>query len=73
MTNLLWSIGKNSLGTYDDIQKIAIGQGDDYTTDRLLDYNNFNKYNKIIAIDLPKQQERKLIQKQYKKLILQEI
>ena len=29
---------KNDLRTYDNIQKIASGQGDDYTTGRLLDY-----------------------------------
>ena len=28
----------NDLRTYDNIQKIAIGQGDDYTTDCSLDY-----------------------------------
>ena len=28
--------------TYDNIQKIATGQGDDYTTGCLLDYNYFN-------------------------------
>ena len=39
--------------TYD----IATGQGDDYTTGCLLDYNYFRDYYKIIAIDLIKQQE----------------
>ena len=43
---------KNNLRTYDNIKKIAIGQGDDYTTVCLLDYNYFNKYYKIMAIDL---------------------
>ena len=33
-----------------------ISQGDDYTTGYLLDYNYFNNYYKIIAIDLSKQQ-----------------
>ena len=42
--------------TYDNIQKIATGQGDDYTTGCLLDYNYFNKHFKMIAIDLSKQQ-----------------
>ena len=37
-------------------QKIAIGQGDDYTTGCLLDYNYFNNYYKMIAIDLRKQE-----------------
>ena len=47
---------KNDLRTYDNILKIVIGQGDDYTTGCLLDYNYFNKYYKMIAIDLHKQQ-----------------
>ena len=47
---------KNNLITYDNIRKIATGQGDDYTTGCLLDYNYFNNYYKIIAIDLSKQQ-----------------
>ena len=42
--------------TYDKIRKIATGQGDDYTTGCLLDYNYFNNYYKMIAIDLSKQQ-----------------
>ena len=37
--------------TYDNVQKVAIGQGDDYTTVCLLDYNYFKKYCKMIAID----------------------
>ena len=42
--------------TYENIGKITIGQGDDYTTGCLLDYTYFKKYYKIIAIDLSKQQ-----------------
>ena len=45
---------KNNLITYNNIQKIATGQGDDYTTGCLLDYNYFNNYYKVIAIDLSK-------------------
>ena len=45
---------KNNLMTYDDIRKIA--QGDEYTIGSLLDYNYFNNYYKMIAIDLNKQQ-----------------
>ena len=33
--------------TYDNVQKTATGQGDDYTTGCLLDYNYFNNYYKI--------------------------
>ena len=46
---------KNNLITYDNIQKIATGQGDDYTTGCLLDQNYFNNYYKRIATDLSKQ------------------
>ena len=42
--------------TYHNIQKIATGQSDDYTTGCLLDYNYFNKHYKTIAIDLNKQE-----------------
>ena len=41
--------------TYENVRKITIGQGDDYTTGCLLDYTYFKKY-KRIAIDLSKQQ-----------------
>ena len=46
---------KSDMRTYDNIRKIAIGQGDDYSTGCLLDYNYFNKHYKMIAIDLTKQ------------------
>ena len=48
---------ENYLQTYNDIRKIATGQGDDYTTGCLLDYLYFKKYYKLIAIDLSKQQK----------------
>ena len=35
---------RNDLTTFDNIQKIKTGQGDDYTTGCLLDYNYFEKY-----------------------------
>ena len=47
---------KNDKVTYENIRKIATGQGDDYTTGCLLDYTYFKKYYKMIAIDLSKQQ-----------------
>ena len=49
---------KIGLVTYESIWKIATGQGDDYTTNFLLDYNDFKYYYKMIAIDLSKQQAR---------------
>ena len=48
---------KSDLKTYDDIRKIATGQGDDYTIGCLLDYPYFKKYYQLIAIDLSKQQK----------------
>ena len=47
---------KTNSKTDDNIQKIAISQGDDCTTGYLQDYNYFNKYYEIIAMDLSKQQ-----------------
>ena len=35
---------KNTLRTYDSIQKIATNQGDNYTTGCWLDYNYFEDY-----------------------------
>ena len=47
---------KNDKVTYENIRKIATGQGDDYTTGCLLDYIYFKNYYKMIAVDLSKQQ-----------------
>ena len=47
---------KNNKITYDNIRKIATGQGDDYTTGCLLDYPYFENTYKMIAVDLSKQQ-----------------
>ena len=46
----------SSLKTYDNIRKVVTGQGDDYTTDCLLDYIYFKNYYKMIVVDLSKQQ-----------------
>ena len=46
---------KDGLKTYDNIKKIAMSQGDDYTTGCLLDYVYFKEYYKLIAKDLSKQ------------------
>ena len=46
---------KSNVRACDNIQKVTVGQGDDYTTASLLDYNNFNKQYKMIATDLNKQ------------------
>ena len=58
---------KNYLKTYDNIRKIATGQGDDYKTGCFLDYPYFKNYSKLVATDLSKQQkldaDPKVIQK----------
>ena len=47
---------KNNKVTYENIGKIASGQGDDFTTGFLLDYPYFADTYKMIAVDLSKQQ-----------------
>ena len=47
---------KNNKVTYDNIRKIATGQGDDYTTGCLLDYSYLANTYKMIAVDLSKHQ-----------------
>ena len=42
---------------YDEIRKIAIGNGDDYQTGCLLDYRYFKDHYEIIVVDLSKQKE----------------
>ena len=46
----------NDKVTYENIRKIATGQGDDNTTGCLLDYIYFTSYFKMIAVDISKQQ-----------------
>ena len=64
---------KYDIRTYENIRKIATGQGDDYTTGCLLDYDYFKKHYKMIAVDLSEKQALAPIQKQHNKLILLEI
>ena len=47
---------KNDNVTYENIRKIATGQGDDNTTSCLLDYIYFKNRFKLIAVDLSEQQ-----------------
>ena len=63
---------RNDLITYDSIRNVATGQGDDYSTGCLLDYNYFKNYYEMI-IDLVNNKHLILIQKQYNKLLLLEI
>ena len=46
---------KNNKVTYENIRKIATGQGDDYKTGSLLDYPYFMDTYKMIPVDLSKQ------------------
>ena len=48
---------KTDLRTYDNIRQIETGRGDDYTTGCLPDYPYFEKYYKLISVDLSKQQK----------------
>ena len=54
--NLLDQPIKNDKITYENIGKIATGQGDHYTAGCLLDYIYFKNYYKMIVVDLIKQQ-----------------
>ena len=47
---------KNNIRTYKNIRNVATRQGDDYTTDCLLDYAYFKGKFKLTATDLGKQQ-----------------
>ena len=47
---------KDNKVTYENIRKIATGQGDDYTTGCLFDYPYFKDSYKMIVVDLSKQQ-----------------
>ena len=40
---------------------MSISKSNDYTTGNLLDYDNFSKHYKLIAIDLSKQNELKAL------------
>ena len=42
---------------YKEIRKVATGQGEDYTTRCLLDYNYIKNHYKLIPIDLSRQKE----------------
>ena len=48
---------KNNKVTYENIRRIATGQGHGYTIVCLLDYIYFKNYKKMIAVYLSKQQE----------------
>ena len=47
----------DSIKQCDEIRKTATGQGDDYTTGCLLDYQYFKDHYQLIAVDFSKQKE----------------
>ena len=59
---------ENNLITYENIRKLATGQGDDYTTGCLLDYIYFEKLLKTIN-----NKHLMLIQKQYSRSVLLQV
>ena len=48
---------ESDIEKYRELKKVMIGKGEDYTTGSLLDYNNFKKHYKLVAVDLSKQKE----------------
>ena len=56
MVIFFWPTNKYDFKTYENIRKIATGQGDYYATGCFLDYSYFKENYKMIAIDLGKQQ-----------------
>ena len=42
---------------YEQIRKLTTGQGEDYTTGCLLDYNYIKNHYRLIAVDLSRQKE----------------
>ena len=54
--NVFDQLAKNEIRTYEQIRKIAAGQGDDYITNCVLDFPYFKNNYKMIGIDLSKQQ-----------------
>ena len=63
-------LAKNDLRKYNNIQKIATGQGDDYSNGCLLDYPYFEEHYKLIAINLSKQQKLDADPKAIQQIIL---
>ena len=42
---------------YEEIRKLATGQGEDYTTGCLLDYDYIKNHYRLMAVDLSRQKE----------------
>ena len=52
---------------HEEIRKLTTVLGEDYTTGCLLGYDYIRKHYRLIAIDLSKQKNQMLIQKQFNK------
>ena len=52
---------------YQEIRKLTIGQGKDYTTGCLLDYEHIKNHYRLISVDLNRQKELDADQKQFSK------
>ena len=61
---------KDDIKIYENIKKVATGQRNDYTTGFLIDYSYFKDCNRMVAIDLCKQQALDANRKQYNKVTL---
>ena len=48
---------ESDIEKYRELKKVMIGKGEDYTTGSLLDFNYFDKYYKLVAVDLSKQKK----------------
>ena len=48
---------ESDIEKYRELKKVMIGNGEDYTTGSLLDFNYFDKHYKLVAVDLSKQKE----------------
>ena len=56
-TNVYDQAIDSDIKRYKEIRKLATGQGDDYTTGCLLDYDYIKNHHKLIAVDLNRQKE----------------
>ena len=48
---------KDQVKRYEEVRKITIGRGNDYTTGCLLDYQYFKDHYQLIAVRLSKQKK----------------
>ena len=65
--------GNNKEGSYDKIQKIKNGRGENYVTGFLLDYHYFKNYYEITIKELVNNTHLTWIQKRSSKIFLLEI